>query len=183
MISLSTLGIASLISYTTKVAAKMGDASAGAIKDALVKAAIAWESRHKARWIKQVSPDDKRWARNNPMWDEIKANQTPLTGITQGMTRTWRGMTFRGHSIHMRSALERKIHVGSIEFTYPRTVQERAVATQEGLMGSIMTVPSASGSRKFIFNIPARPHTGFGPDDATKIEGVFGESITEVLES
>ena len=177
MFSLEALGLSVVLSWAAGIPGKV---KAGMDKG-LTQAAAFWLSQHKARWIKQESPEGDRWAPNNRMWAEIKGNSTPLTGITQGTTRTWQGIKFIGNSIHMRSALQKKVYTNKIEFFYPDTVKDRALATQEGRMGSILIGYEGSTERRFIFNIPARPHTGIGPDDQKGIEEQFSKEIGDAL--
>jgi hypothetical protein len=177
MLSLKSVGLSVILSYAGGLIPKMGKASSGSLD----KAGVAWENRHKARWVKQESPTGARWASNARTWTAIKGNTTPLTGITQGTTRTWEGIKFRGNPIHMRSALQKKKYADRIEFFYPSGVQERAVATQEGKMGSVLIGYENGRERKFIFNIPARPHTGISKEDSTVITKIFGSEIGKAI--
>jgi phage gpG-like protein len=81
----------------------------------------------------------------------------------------------------MRSSLEKKVSTNKVEFFYPFTVKARAVATQEGLVGAILVGTAGGAERKFLFNIPARPHTGIGPNDQKGIEDELGKKIGEAL--
>jgi hypothetical protein len=177
MLNLKMVGLSVILSFAKNITSNMVKGSS----DSLDKAGIAWENRHKARWVKQESPSGARWASNARTWAAIKGNTTPLTGITQGTTRTWDGIKFTGNPQHMRSALQRKKHSDRIEFTYPSTVQERAIATQEGEMGSILIGFQNGRERRFIFNIPARPHTGISREDSEVITRIFGDRVGKAL--
>jgi hypothetical protein len=153
----------------------------GGMDKGLTQAAHHWLSQHKARWIKQESPEGNRWTPNSRMWAEVKGNSTPLTGITQGTTRTWNNIKFTGNAVHMRSSLAKKVYASKIEFYYPPSVKDRARITQEGISGAVLVGHEGGKERKFLFNIPARPHTGIGPDDQKLIEEQFGKEIGEAL--
>ena len=96
-------------------------------------------------------------------------------------SRPWEGIKFVGNAMHMRSALEKKVLSNSIEFFYPSSVKERAKITQEGKMGVILVGVQNGTERRFIFNIPARPHTGIGTDDQKSIEEIFGKEKGDAL--
>jgi phage gpG-like protein len=177
MFDLKMVGMSVLLSWAAALPGKMTTG----MNKGLSQAAQHWLSQHKARWIKQESPEGKRWAPNNRMWAEVKGQSTPLTGITQGTTRTWNNIKFTGNSIHMRSALKKRVTVDTIEFYYPQSVKARALATQEGKTGAILTGMEDGKERRFIFNIPARPHTGIGPNDAKAISDTFDKEIGEAL--
>lgn len=178
MFSLKTVGMATFLESSKKVTGSMTKA----MKDSLAKAANHWLSQHKERWIKRVSPEGVSWIKNNPMWAEIKGQSTPLTGITQGTTRTWKGIKFTGNLVHMRSSLQKKVYANRVVFYYPDSVKDRAEATQFGRKGAILIGISATGKeRTFTFDIPARPHTGIGPEDANNIEKIFGDGVSEAF--
>lgn len=173
MFEMDVKGLQGVIKYAGALPGNMGDAS----KIALQRAANYWLSQHKMRWIKRVSPEGKEWKPNNPLWAEIKGQSTPLTGITQGTTRTWRGIKFVGNTVHMRSALQKKDAGDKIIFSYPPSVKDRAKATHYGRSGSVLQ----AGKFSITFNIPARPHTGLGPGDLEEINKIFGRATTEGL--
>jgi hypothetical protein len=175
--NLKMAGMSVFLSWASALPVKVK----GGMGRGLIQAAHHWLSQHKARWIKQESPEGAKWTPNNRMWAEIKGNTTPLTGITQGATRTWNNIKFTGNSVHMRSALEKKVYASKIVFSYPSSVKERARITQEGVSGAILVGHEGARERKFLFNIPARPHTGIGPDDQKLIEEQFGKEIAEAL--
>ena len=171
------LGLSAFLGWAKDLPAKMTNAQ----KRALDQAAWHWLSQHKARWVKQESPEGERWAPNNRMWAEIKGQSTPLTGITQGTTRTWKGIQFTGNTIHMRSALQKKVAIEKVEFFYPPTVKERAQITQDGKKGAILIGFEGGKERRFVFDIPARPHTGIGSDDVKLITDTFSSEIEGAL--
>ena len=105
MFDLRMVGMSAFLSWAVALGGKMTTG----MNNGLSRAAHHWLSQHKARWIKQESPEGDRWAPNNRMWAEVKGQSTPLTGITQGTTRTWNGIKFTGNSTHMRSALKKKV--------------------------------------------------------------------------
>ena len=177
MFDLKMVGFNVFLGWATSLPSKMKKG----FDDGLNQAAQYWLSQHKARWIKRESPEGEKWAPNNSMWAEIKGQSTPLTGITQGTTRTWNNIKFTGNAVHMRSSLEKKVYASKIKFFYPSSVEERARITQEGMSGAILVGNENGKERKFLFNIPARPHTGIGPKDVEGITTAFGKEMGEAL--
>ncbi len=145
----------------------------------------------KVGYMRRISPDGKAWASNPPWYAELKRGAAPLTGpINKSVGGRLAGKYEFAHinTARMKNTLFRKIHLrqGSVEVTYPSSVQPRAKLNQVG-GSSVLQLTSVKSGKPIEFNVKvqARPHLGIadkyarmgGKTDVAHIDEIINNMV------